>query len=137
MSFALRCAAIQAVNLPRPCSKPSSKPNLKTEVVVARSQLPRRCLLILRNEKQPVRNAILERQYLIGIRSDVGRISNRKVLVDSSCRASVAPPASIRCATNYRIDLKTAQPKSLLVARCAGALISASVSRLVAVPKPD
>jgi hypothetical protein len=32
---------------------------------------------------------------------------------------------------------KRLRPNSLLVARCAGALIKASVSRLVAVPRPD
>ena len=47
-----------------PALKPSPEPNLKTEIVVARGQPSCRCLFILRDEKQPVGNPILDGQYL-------------------------------------------------------------------------
>src|SRR5687767_12495755 len=69
-----------------PCSKSLSKTNLKIEVVSASTQSSGGSLFILRNKRQPVRNSILERDDLVRIRSDIGRVSHGHFFADPSSK---------------------------------------------------
>src|SRR5688572_27450916 len=71
-----------------PCSKSLSKTNLKIKVVGASTQSSGGSLFILRNKRQPVRHSILDRDDLIRIRSDVGRVSHCNFFADppSECQ---------------------------------------------------
>ena len=96
-----------------PCSKSLSKTNLKIEVVSACTQSSGGSLFILRNKRQPVRNAILERQNLIRIGSDVGRVSDRNFFADPSSERQARGRSRTRRAADHRIDFKTRQTEEL------------------------
>src|SRR5437868_14971139 len=110
----------------RTTSESLSESDLKTVVVVARTQIPRRPLLVLRDEGQTVRHAILNRQNLIRIRSDVRRIGHRQVFGDLLlprqtrrwCRSvwgnygidcQAEPEQFVRGARNRRVDQRVSQ----------------------------
>src|SRR5215213_5989037 len=93
-----------------PCSKSLSETNLKIEVVSTSTQSSGGGLFVLRNKRQPIRNSILERENLVGIGGDVGRVSDGHFLADSSSkRQARGRSRSGRAAANHRVDLETRQ----------------------------
>src|SRR6185369_5801986 len=100
-----------------PCSESFPETDLKLKVVRARAQSSGRSLLVLRKEREPIGNAIFERQNLIRIRSDVGRIRDRHFLADSSSQRQPRSRSGTCRSSNYRIDLKARETKKL--ARCS------------------
>ena len=63
-------------------SESLSDPDLKTKIVAVARDVAQRPLLILSHKRQLVRHAILERQHLILILRQVGRIGHTQVVID-------------------------------------------------------
>src|SRR5205823_14930069 len=82
------------------------EPNLKTEIIVLRPQRVDRALLILRDEREPVGDAVFEREHLILLGRHVGRIREQQVAVDlppdRQTRRGTRAPAP----RDQRIDLE-------------------------------
>src|SRR6185503_19226971 len=92
-----------------PCSKSLSKTNLKTKIVSTGTKSSGGGLFILRNERQPVRNSILERQDLVRIGSDIGRVSDRYFFAESSAERQARGRRRTGSSAYHRADLKTGQ----------------------------
>src|SRR2546423_3049486 len=94
-------------------SESLSKTDLKTEVVIARGQTSSRGLLVLREERKSIRNAIFERQNLIRIGRDVGRINHRHFLADLFSDSQSRSRSRSCGSADDRIDLETRQTEKL------------------------
>src|SRR6476659_4083659 len=99
--------------LPPVFSKSLPEPNLKTVVVAVRAQIAERALFILRYERQTIRYAIFDREYLIRIGGQVRRIRHRHVLADTA-RHSQSRGWRRPVAGNYRTDFQAAQPEEFV-----------------------
>src|SRR5437660_8143990 len=106
--FPLCACFLSLVPANPPASESFPKPDLEVEYVAAGTELSGRSLLVLRHKREPIRNAIFDGQYLIGIGRDVRRISNRQFLTDPFSQRQTRARSQSGTSTEYRIDFKAA-----------------------------
>src|SRR5205085_11014552 len=97
------------------CSSESlPEANLKTEIVVLRSDGIDRALLILRDEREPIRDAIFERDDLVLLGRHVGRIGQRQIAIDLPADREPRRRACAAAPGDERIDLEAVQAEQLV-----------------------
>ena len=94
-------------------SKSPPKPDLKSEIVFPARHIGQRPLFVLRDERQLVRNPVLERENLVLVLRQVRRIRDAKVVVDLP--ADRQPRRRIETlARDDRVDLEDIQPEQAI-----------------------
>ena len=106
--------------------KSLSEPNLKTKIIPVTCHVCQRPLLILRHEREFVRDPVLDRKDLILVRRKVGRVRNAQIVIylppNREPRRRIDLPAR-----DQRVDLKNVEAKKL-VGRLTDRIINYSVS---------